>query len=135
MKIIHFKLFIFKPNKKKINAFFFNRISDFWGILLFFRSSCSFSECASSSLSLFKCFEINIMVDFCCYLLGVVEFTMRQASRDAKRRELCKSEPMKPTHDITASTKNNRTHTTMNKEETKKKINNMFLLTARYLSL
>lgn len=32
-------------------------------------SFVQFLLCASSSLSLFKCFEINIMVDFCCYLL------------------------------------------------------------------
>lgn len=55
--------------------------------LLLFRSHPvlvrSFLECASSSLSFFKCFEINIMVDFCCYLLVSFELWMWRVSRDA----------------------------------------------------
>lgn len=72
----HLKIIYLKPFS---TDFFFHRMPDLEcavlsAVLTFFCRMLSFSFvqfllCASSSLSLFKCFEINIMVDFCCYLL------------------------------------------------------------------
>lgn len=52
----------------------------------------------SSSLSLFKCFEINIMVDFCCYFVCAVGLA-RERGR-AREREWDK-EQKSCTHDET----------------------------------